>query len=325
MENLFEMLNLQLFAGEGAGDGGAEGSADAGVNDAQEVAAPVSRRAKRENPNANTRYGVIEDEPRSQAAADTTENAEPEETFEMATGKGGRWEKAYKQSVSKIVSQRLGDEKALRTRLDAHQPIMQLLAQRYNIDVQDPANIDTNAVLSALEDDRRYYEDRAFREGVTPEQLMREEKLQRQQQAINAQRETEEREARMRNQYQNLKMQAVSLMADVPGFDLDAELLDKDFRRMVFTGTPVKAAYYAVHHEEIMRAQQQQQMQAAHNAVQQARTMTANAIASGTQRPSENGSTSAAPALHVTDPRKLTKAQRADLRARVKNGEKIIW
>lgn len=315
------LINLQFFAGEG-GEGGM-GEGPAGVTEGQEAAAPVNtpRRARRGTEPLNVRYGIIEDDARGQAAA---ANA-GEETFESLTGKGGKYEQAFKDATQQIVRRRLGENKELQTKLDSHQPIMQLLAQRYNIAPNEANEIDTAALMNALEDDRKYYEDRAFREGVTPEQLMREEKLARQQKAINDQREAERREAQMRNQYQQLTMQAVKMMADIPDFDLDRELENPTFARMVMTGTPVENAYYAVHHREIMQARESQQRQATYAAVQQAQQMTANAIASGTRRPTENGASGAAPAQHITDPSQLTRAQRLDIRRRVKAGERIIW
>lgn len=317
MDNIFERLDLQLFA---EGDGG-DGGADAGVN-SQEAAVPAPRRARRDNPMAGIRFGW-NPEDASQAAADTTGmNAQPtEDDWEKQIGKGGKHEKDFNQSVQKILQPRL---KKLQGKVDSYDPIMQLLGQRYNI-ASGEDGIDTEALLNALEEDRKYYEDRAYREGVTPETLMMQEKLQRQQRMIDARKQSEEQEARMRNEYINLSRQAEVLRQTIPDFDLDYEINNPAFMRMVRTGVPVKDAYFAVHHEEIMAAQRNAQMQAANTAVMQARQMTANAIAAGQMRPTENGVGGAAPAMHITDPKALTKDMRAELRRRVERGEKISW
>lgn len=317
MDNIFERLNLQLFA---EGDGG-DGGADAGVN-SQEAAVPAPRRARRENPMADIRFGYAPGEA-SQAAADNTGmGTQPaEEDWEKQIGKGGKHEKDFNASVQKILQPRL---KKLQGKVDSYDPIMQLLGQRYNIAAGEDG-IDTAALLTALEEDRKYYEDRAYREGVTPETLMMQEKLQRQQRMIDARKQAEEQEARMRNEYVNLNRQAEVLRQTIPDFDLDYEINNPAFMRMVRAGVPVQNAYFAVHHEEIMAAQRNAQMQAANTAVMQARQMTANAIAAGQMRPTENGVGGAAPALHITDPRSLTPAMRAELKRRVDRGEKISW
>lgn len=325
MINLYEMLDLQLFAGEGAGDGAGEGSTEAGVNMGQEAAVPAGRRARREDPFANTVFGRVDNE-QSQAAADTTDEAAPaEETFEQLTGKGGKHEKAFNDAVQKILRRRLGDQNKLKGQLDSQQPIMQLLAQRYNIQADDPAAIDPAALLSALEEDRRYYEDRAYREGVSVETLMREDRINRQQAALDARRNAEQQEAQMRREFASLQQQAVAMQAVNPDFDLEREMDNPAFMRLVRSGTPVETAYFATHHREIMENQRRQQLQQTHAAVQQARQMTASAIASGSGRPVENGSVSTAPATHITDPTKLTREQRQEIRKRVSRGERIVW
>lgn len=321
MDNIFEKLNLQLFA-EG-GDGG-EGAADAGVNNAQEAAAPVNRRARRVNPMANITFGV--DPNAGQAAADTTEGTQTQEqtaepTFDELIGKGGKHEKDFNKAVQKILQPRL---KKNQDRLNSYEPIMQLLGQRYNIAAGEEG-IDAGALMTALEDDRKYYEDRAYREGVTPETLMMQDKLKRQQEMINARQQAEQQEAQTRSRYMALQQQAVELQASMPGFDLETEMQNPRFMRMVMGNVPVKDAYFALHHEEIMAAQRQQQMAAANTAVQQARQMTANAIAAGQMRPVENGNAGNAPAQHITSPKNLTKQMREEVRRRVKNGEKIYW
>lgn len=318
MDNIFERLNLQLFA-EG-GDGG-DGAADAGVNSAQEAAAPVSRRARRANPMAEMTFGV--DPNAGQAAADTTEGTQmqTEPTFDELIGKGGKHEKEFNEAVRKILQPRL---KKSQDRINSYEPIMQLLGQRYNIAAGEEG-IDAEALMSALEDDRKYYEDRAYREGVTPETLMMQDKLKRQQEMIDARQKAEREEAQMRSQYMALTQQAVEMQTAMPGFDLDAEMQNPRFMRMVMQNVPVKDAYFAIHHDEIMAAQRQQQMAAANNAVQQARQMTANAIAAGQMRPAENGIGGNAPAQHITNPRSLTKEMREEVRRRVKAGEKIYW
>ena len=68
---------------------------------------------------------------------------------------------------------------------------------------------------------------------------------------------------------------------------------------------------------------QQQQRQYAQQAVQQAQQKTANAIASGSRRPVENGVAATAASIPGESPRNWTKAERDRVRREVNSGKKI--
>ena len=70
---------------------------------------------------------------------------------------------------------------------------------------------------------------------------------------------------------------------------------------------------------------QQAQLAAQQAAAQQARLSAANNIRAGQQRPAENGSVSSRTVERITDPSKLTKAQRAEIRRRAEAGESISF
>lgn len=326
IDNTFK-LYLQLFAGEG-GDGAGEGGADAGVNTEQGAAVPAPRRARRENPLANVKFGIQPEETAGQAAAGTTEEAvqQPtEEDFKTRIGKGGRDEQAFKDEVSKIVQRRVGDFKQLESNNAQLQQLARLVASRYNVNIPEGADIDVAAIMSAVDDDDRYWEQREIEEGIPKDLLKREYKVNQAQEMINQQRRMAEDQARTQQMYARHLQEAAALKAEIPDFDLDVELGNKMFAGLLRNGFPLRNAYFAVHHDDIMRQQQAQYAQHAQQAVQQTKQMTANAIASGTNRPVENGSGAAAGARTVTDPALLTKAERAEIKRRVERGEKIHW
>lgn len=326
INNTFK-LYLQLFAGEG-GDGAGEGGADAGVNAEQGAAVPAPRRARRENPLANVKFGIQPEETASQAAAGTTEEAvqQPaEEDFKTRIGKGGRDEQAFKDEVSRIVQRRVGDFKQLESNNAQLQQLARLVASRYNVNIPEGADIDVAAIMSAVDDDDRYWEQREIEEGIPKDLLKREYKVNQAQEMINQQRRMAEDQARTQQMYARHLQEAAALKAEIPDFDLDAELGNRMFAGLLREGFPLRNAYFAVHHDDIMRQQQAQYAQYAQQAVQQTKQMTANAIASGTNRPVENGSGAAAGAVHITDPAQLTREQRAEIRRRVNAGERIVW
>lgn len=318
-----ELLKLQRFAegGDGAGDGG-----NAGVT-GQEVAAPVSTRARNRNPLADVKFGIQEDEVAGQTAPgeqpDEVE-APAEETYESLIK--GKYKADYDKDVQRIVQHRLRGAKETEARLNSLNPVLQIMAQRYGIDADNPAAIDVDALTRAVSEDKALYEAEAARQGVPVEIYMKSQQLDRQQKAFQAQQQAIKDEAIARQQYANLLTQAAAIKAAIPGFDLDVEMQNPDFGRMVLNaGVPVEAAYYAVHHKDIQAAQRRQQLQMTQYAVQQTAEKTAKAVASGSRRPTENGVAKVTSPEPRTDPRSLTKAERAEIRRRVAAGAKIVF
>ena len=106
--------------------------------------------------------------------------------------------------------------------------------------------------------------------------------------------------------YRELQAKAAALKRDYPDFELERELEDPNFARLLENGVEPEVAYEAVHHRELS---------------DQARRLARNAA-----RPQENGLTGAAPAaVSAPDPRNLTRAERRALRRRAARGEEIVW
>ena len=99
-------------------------------------------------------------------------------------------------------------------------------------------------------------------------------------------------------------------------FDLKTEMGNGQFLKLLNSGIDVKTAYEVVHMGEIIPAA----MQFAAKTVE---TNTAKAIASGANRPRENGMGSSSPALVKSDVSQLSKADRQEIIRRVQRGEKI--
>jgi hypothetical protein len=99
------------------------------------------------------------------------------------------------------------------------------------------------------------------------------------------------------------------------------ELKNPAFARLTAPGVgiDVQTAYETVHLADI-KAQGMQY------AAQQTAQRMANAVRSNSMRPVENGLNGAQSASTVkSDPRNLTRADRAEIRRRVANGEKIVF
>lgn len=313
-----KLLNLQRFA-DGAGDGGGEGGAGAEGVDAAPAELPApSHRRRRENPLANVKYGV--DAQAEATAGDQTE-APPEESFDELIN--GKFKADFDKRVQGIVQNRLRASKANEEQLGKLQPIADMLAERYGTD-------DPDALMQALADDKALYEAEAVDKGIPVDLLMQTKQLERKQKMLDRQQHEIAQRNQAEQEYANLLQQAAALKAVNPAFDLDAEMANPAFGRMVLqppmgSGIPMESAYYAIHHKEIEAAQRQQHMQVTQYAVAQTQQKVANAIAAGQRRPSENGATGASPAINKADPRSLTRADREEIRRRVRNGERIVF
>ena len=105
--------------------------------------------------------------------------------------------------------------------------------------------------------------------------------------------------------YRELLTQAEALRGRYPDFDLDRELEEPKFARLLNSGVDPRTAYEVVHHEELAGR--------------------AARLAENAARPQENGLGSAPAAVSKPDPRQLTRAERRALRRRAARGEEIIW
>ena len=106
--------------------------------------------------------------------------------------------------------------------------------------------------------------------------------------------------------YRELLIEAEAVKDRYPDFDLERELEDPGFARLLNSGVDPRTAYEVTHHRELMDRAARLEQNAA--------------------RPQENG-LGGAPAAAVTkpDPRQLTRAERRALRRRAARGEEIVW
>ena len=328
----YEMLDLQRFAdgAAGAGVGSAGDGAATGVSEA-DAASQIGRRRATEGQQAdvwNKGYNPAAQTTQQAATGrDAAGNEDaPEETFESLIK--GKYRDEYKARVDKALNGRFKQTRQMETRLGKMQPIIEVMAECYGIDFTDPEAMDLDALYQRVTQDKKMYEEEAMREGVPVEILMQRKNLQRQQRALDTQQRRIAEENEARAEMSELMSQAVALKSTIPDFDIEREMLNPAFARMVLkaprgSGVPLEAAYYAVHHAEIDAARRQQQYQTTQQAVRQTAQMVSNAVASGSRRPAENGSGAAAAAITTADPSKFGKAELKAVYAAVARGEAV--
>ena len=283
-------LNLQLF--------GEEGSADTG-----EIAGSTAEPSVSE--------GV---------ATDTAEQPVAQEDDWDSLIKG-KYKEQYSNAVKDAVNKRFTHQRNLQGQIDAIDPVIRAVAQRYGVQADANGNIPISALSEKVLNDNSMYEQEAFERGMSVEDLKQMKSLERE----NAQLRRATQHTEEQKQWEALVAQGETLKQMYPAFDMDNEMLNPQFGKMLATfqrsGFPnaLQITYEAIHREEIMGGAMQY-------AVQQTQQKISNSIQSGMSRPQENGTTQkAAGAPTALDPSKLSKAEIDDIKRRAARGERITF
>ena len=319
-------LNLQLFAGEGAGDGGGEGAAtgenavDAGQQRLRELGVPEDKIRKRANrPAAKLPAGAVRSTPpQPQQTNEQAAAADPNPTEEPKTDAPTRmsWDEImadpeYNKQMQQTVQGRLRGAKVAEDNMSKLAPALELLARKHG---QDPAKIDYDALAKAISEDSSYYEDKALEMGVPVETAMKIDQAERdtaRQQRLEQQTIEQQK---LQRHFQGLQQQGQAMKAKFPDFDLQKELQNPAFLRMTSpnVGISVEDAYFAVHRNEIMSAGMQVTAQKTAQKI-------SNDIQAGSRRPREAGTTGQAPSVTTFDYKNASPEQRAALKAHIRS------
>lgn len=295
------LLNLQLFAEDGGADTAGTG----------ELATSTT-----ENPVSD---GVATEGTGEQVVTASQDGQPQEETFESLIA--GKYKKEYEKSLKTAMQKRFKNQRDLQGKIDRIDPIVRTMAERYNIKPAADGSISIDDLHNAIMNDNTAYEQEAFQRGMSVEDLKQLKRLEAENASLRMQnaRTSEQRE------WDALVAQGEQVREMYPDFDLDTEMQNPQFGRLLATmqksGFPnaVRTAYEAVHREEIMGG-------AMRYAVQQTEQKISKSIQSGMRRPAENGTTQQAAAnVGTVDPSRLTKAQIEDIKKRAERGEKITF
>ena len=326
---------LQMFAGEGAGEGG-EGGAVAGVNEGvdaehqrlRELGVPedkLRKRAKRQSaklPEGAVRTASMnaqEQKPQEQVA---TADENPTEEKAKSTTTRMSWDEIkadpeYNKEIQAIVQSRLKNAKASEESLSKLAPALELLARRHGLKADD-----YEGIAKAINDDDVYYEELALERGETLAETKRKDQQEREQAFAKREEAKNLEEQKLRNHFMKLEQQGEAMKKVFPNFDLRKELQNPVFARMTSpnVGVSVEDAYHAVHRREIDAARSQV-------IAQQTTQKISNAIQAGSRRPDENGTSGQSASVTTFDYSKASKAQREalkrEIRAAAARGEKL--
>ena len=310
-DNIIWPMLARLFDGEG----GAEGAhAAEAPGETQEV--PETTRRGKKTGETKVLYGKQPQQDGVEAAApqgETEPAPDPEEkkkAFQALVR--GEYKDQYTEATQALINKRFGETKALQKQIAETQPLLDLLASRYNVQ----GNVED--ILRAVENDKNYLESAADEAGMTVDQYRELENLKRQKADFDRWKAQRQAEMAYQQRMERWNGEAQEVQKTYKGFELQQEVQNPAFLAMLRAGVPMKNAYESVHHEELMAAAQQAA------AKQMERNVAASVRANG-QRPQEAGMASQ-PAFTVkSDPSKLSKQDFAEIRRRIERGEMISF
>lgn len=237
----------------------------------------------------------------------------------------GRYKDDFNDAVQKIVKQRLSKSKADTDFVNKIGPMIQLLGRNYGLDIDDIRKANLDELTQHVMDDNRFYEELASQMGLSEDQAKRVYRTEQRNKQLEAQEAERTAEEERRQAFAHIIAQADVVKKTYPQFDLDQEMSNVEFVKMVMPnsqgglGIPVETAYYALHKDELQQGAMQY-------AVQRTAEQITDSIRSGAQRPKEAGLSSNAGSGSLTvNPRNLSAAQREEIRKRVARGEKISF
>lgn len=301
-------MDLQLFAdGAAAGDGGTAEGTNAGVT---EAVAALREKGRKNNPLADVKYGIQDEEEPPVAEAEQEEAApDREKTFEDLIK--GEYKDLYDRRVRDAIEKRFKGERETAERLKALAPTMEMLEKKYGVKAGD-----LEALNRAIEEDTGYYEDEAARTGIPVEQLKQMRHMEKENQQLRQTMDELRARENAERVYRDWLEQEKATQQIYPQFSLEAELSDDQFVRLLRSGVDVKTAYEVLHKDEIIPAAMQYAAKTAEQKV-------VNKIRANGARPVENGVQDQSASLVKQDVSQLTKADRDEIIRRVERGEKI--
>lgn len=275
-------LNIQLFAEGGAvGEGAGVGDSQTGENNAE---------VNSGNPDAG-----------DNGASQNGEVKADEVTLDGIFEKYPELKKEADKRTNKAVQGRVHQMNKSMQKSDA---VMQKLMVRYGVNDIDALNeaLDSDEVFEALAAER----------GENPDTMRELENLKVLQRQVEHQRHQEELDRKANETFNAWMNEAEPLKKLYPGFDLNAELQNPEFGKLLQRGISMEHAYKVVHHDELIAA-----------AERSAAEKISKNVQSRAARPSENGLGNQSGVVVKSDVHKLTKKDRADLAKRAARGERI--
>lgn len=225
--------------------------------------------------------------------------------------KDEEYKQAYDQRVQGIIKDRLKGAKETETKLNELTAIMDGLAKRYNV---EPGQYE--AILNKIDADSKAIESEAMKLGINTEQYLASKQTEREVESLRKQLQMRNDIDERQRFAQVIQTQEAEVKALYPEFDLQTEVANDEFARLVKAGIPLKTAYEVVHKDDIITG-------AMAKTAEEVSKKMSNAIQSGKNRPLENGIKSGAPVSQTISIGNLTPEQMAQIDKLVSRGSKV--
>lgn len=317
LNKLFKLLpvNLKLFDGEGGGDAGTGGSTGGETGGAQAGSIPGQGTAPGKKSESKKPVVLYGKQPETEKKPDDAQQGNDVQTAtaqaktpeqlraEYEALRKGEYKQFFDAEIQNIINKRFREMKTLETQLASMSPIIDLLSEKYGTD-------EVNELASRLRQDS--LQDLADAAGMTIEQYEKIMKIRQENKMLRERQKTLELEQKLNAQVQKWQQEAELLKNKYPQFDLRTELQNEQFMSLLKAGITVEAAYTVCHMDEIITGTAKQAQQ----------NLAENIKAKG-NRPKESA-TQVMPGIIIkSDPRNLTREDRAEIARRVMRGEEI--
>ena len=326
-------INLKTFdgaaaAGAGASAGGDGASASSQTADASATTVKAdlgrngsSRRSRNSGELSNVVYGRQPATESSAAESKPTGNTDVSTSSDTLDARraafedliSGEYKDLFTERTQSIIDRRFKETKGYEAKLNSQQPVIDMLMDKYKI-----TDGDISKLTEAIDKDDTYWEEAAEEQGLTVEQYKQVQKLKRENDAFKQAQRAAYDQQQANARINMWAQQARETQAVYPDFNLQAELRNPEFAKMLQNGIPVKQAYEVMHVDDLING-------AARVAAKQAEQNTVAKIKSKASRPSENGTSSSSSAIVKNSASQLTKADRKEAIRRAERGEKIYF
>lgn len=283
-------LNLKMFDGEAAAEASGESA---------EGTVIYGKPAEESNPENHV------------ASEEDTAGEGREAAFEALIK--GEYKDLYDARMQGELSRRFKTVEGLKNQLQNQKEIMDLIGLRYGVDAAD-----INALKKAMDEDSTYWEEAAEREGLTVEQYKKIKRMEAENAELKRAKQEQERLTQRNETFSRWNSQAEELKTVYPNFNLESEIQNEQFVKLLGAGIDMRTAYEAINHDRLMEG-------AMAFTAQKVAKQQADAIRSGQARPTENGVSSRAAATVKRDPAKLTTKDFREIERRVAAGERISF
>lgn len=239
-------------------------------------------------------------------AAEAAEEVDLDAEFDGLTKKDGKYREAYGKKLQKAIQERTKVLRGQVERLNSLGPALDILAAKYGTTADDPN------LAKLIAEDKSLLEDRAMRNGNTPET---EAALVR---AQAGQRKAEEAIMRLLadQDAKAWEQQAKELEQKFPDANVREALGNQQFRALMQApyNLDFKKAYMVMYGDDLIE-----------QAVKKERKRVTDTVAAGAKRPRENGMGNQQGAAVGIDPMTMSKEQYKEYVKRIERGERVSF